>query len=82
MLLQNADYLVIAIYAVLVAYLGFYARKKVKNLEDYFAGGRKVPWWMAAISHHMSGYSAFAFVGHATIAYMSGFSIWTFLYLK
>ncbi|MCB9059020.1 MAG: Na+:solute symporter [Calditrichae bacterium] len=78
MLLQNADYLVIAIYAVLVAYLGFYARKKVKNLEDYFAGGRKVPWWMAAISHHMSGYSAFAFVGHATIAYMSGFSIWTF----
>ena len=33
---------------------------------------------MAAISHHMSGYSAFAFVGHATIAYMSGFSIWTF----
>jgi len=78
MLLQNADYIVIFIYAILVAYLGFYARKKVKNLEDYFAGGRSVPWWMAAISHHMSGYSAFAFVGHATIAYMSGFSIWTF----
>jgi SSS family solute:Na+ symporter len=78
MLLQNADYIVIAIYAILVAFLGFYAKKKVKNLEDYFAGGRKVPWWMAAISHHMSGYSAFAFVGHASIAYMSGFSIWTF----
>ena len=78
MLLQKADYIVIVIYALLVAFLGFYAKKKVKNLEDYFAGGRNVPWWMAAISHHMSGYSAFAFVGHATIAYMSGFSIWTF----
>lgn len=78
MLLQNADYIVILIYAVLMAVLGLYAKKKVKNVEDYFAGGRNVPWWMAAISHHMSGYSAFAFVGHATIAYLSGFSIWTF----
>jgi len=78
MLLQNADYVVILIYTVLMAFLGFYAKQKVKNTEDYFAGGRNVPWWMAAISHHMSGYSAFAFVGHATIAYTSGFSIWTF----
>ncbi|MGD8780818.1 MAG: Na+:solute symporter [Ignavibacteria bacterium] len=78
MLLQSADYLVILIYTVLVSLLGYYAKSKVKNIEDYFAGGRSVPWWMAAVSHHMSGYSAFAFVGHATVAYMSGFSIWTF----
>ncbi|MFA7421467.1 MAG: sodium/solute symporter [Melioribacteraceae bacterium] len=78
MLLGNADYIVILIYTILVSWLGYYAKRKVKNIEDYFAGGRSVPWWMAAISHHMSGYSAFAFVGHATIAYMSGFSIWTF----
>ena len=78
MLLQSADYIVIIIYTLLVSFLGYYAKSKVKNIEDYFAGGRSVPWWMAAISHHMSGYSAFAFVGHATVAYMSGFSIWTF----
>lgn len=78
MLLQSTDYAVIIIYTILVSLLGYYAKSKVKNLEDYFAGGRNVPWWMAAISHHMSGYSAFAFVGHATVAYMSGFSIWTF----
>ncbi|MFA7288919.1 MAG: sodium:solute symporter family protein [Melioribacteraceae bacterium] len=78
MLLQNADYVVILIYTILVSAIGYYAKSKVKNMEDYFAGGRSVPWWMAAISHHMSGYSAFAFVGHATVAYMSGFSIWTF----
>ncbi|HOC24813.1 MAG TPA: sodium/solute symporter [bacterium] len=70
--------MVILIYALFMGYLGYYAKRRVQNVEDYFAGGRKVPWWMAAISHHMSGYSAFAFVGHATIAYMSGFSIWTF----
>ncbi|MBU1098052.1 MAG: hypothetical protein CVV23_05080 [Ignavibacteriae bacterium HGW-Ignavibacteriae-2] len=78
MLLQSADYIVILAYTILVSLIGYYAKSKVKNIEDYFAGGRNVPWWMAAVSHHMSGYSAFAFVGHATVAYLSGFSIWTF----
>ncbi len=78
MILTTADYIVILVYTILMVFLGLYAKSKVKNMEDYFAGGRKVPWWMAAISHHMSGYSAFAFVGHATIAYLYGFSVWTF----
>ncbi len=77
-MLVTADYIVILLYTILMIFIGIYAKSKVKNLEDYFKGGGKVPWWMAAISHHMSGYSAFAFVGHATIAYMYGFSVWTF----
>ena len=77
-MLQKADYIVILFYAILVASLGMYAKRKVKNMVDYFAGGCKGPWWMAAISHHMSGYSTFVFVGHATIAYTRRFSIWTF----
>ena len=36
-----------------------------------------MPWWMAAISHHMSGYSAFAFVGYASVAYTIGFATYT-----
>lgn len=81
MLLTFGDYSVIIVYTILMIFLGIYAKSKVKNMEDYFAGGKKVPWWMAAISHHMSGYSAFAFVGHATIAYLYGFSVWTFFAL-
>lgn len=78
MTLEWPDYIVILGYMCLVAYLGYYAKSKVRNMDDFFAGGKSVPWWMAAISHHMSGYSAFAFVGHATVGYLSGFSIWTF----
>jgi SSS family solute:Na+ symporter len=81
MLLTSADYIVVLIFAIMMVLLGIYSRSKVKNTEDYFAGGKRVPWWMAAISHHMSGYSAFAFVGHATIAYLYGFSVWTFFAL-
>lgn len=76
-MLQTADYVVVAMYALVVAALGYTAKRLVKNVEDYFTGGRRVPWWMAAISHHVSGYSAFAFVGYASVAYTTGFAIWT-----
>ena len=76
-MLTPVDYVVVAIYGVLVAGLGYAAKRLVHNTEDYFTGGRKVPWWMAAISHHVSGYSAFAFVGYASVAYTTGFAIWT-----
>ncbi|NIA28965.1 MAG: hypothetical protein GWP06_03520 [Actinobacteria bacterium] len=77
-MLTLIDYLVVIIYGVLVAFLGYIAKLKVKNADDYFAGGKKVPWWIAAIFHHMSGYSAFVFVGMGTIAYGSGLSAYVF----
>lgn len=76
-MLSSADYIVIALYFVLTAAIGFVAKRMIHGLEDYFAAGRKVPWWVAALSHHVSGYSAFAFVGYASVAYSVGFNIWT-----
>lgn len=75
--LATADYVAIGIYMVLVFGIGGYARRLIGGIEDYFACGRRVPWWMAAISHHVSGYSAFAFVGFASVGYSYGFSVWT-----
>ena len=77
-MLSSIDYGIIFFYGVLVAFLGYIAKRLVKNPDDYFAGGKKVPWWLAAISHHVSGYSAFAFVGLGTLAYTGGISAWTF----
>lgn len=77
-MLTTIDYTVVVFYGILVAILGYIAKRFVKNPEDYFAGGKKVPWWLAAISHHMSGYSAFVFVGTGSLAYAYGFSAWIF----
>ncbi len=77
-MLSSIDYGVVIVYGVIVAFLGYFAKRLVKSPDDYFAGGKKVPWWMAAISHHVSGYSAFAFVGLGTLAYTGGLSAWTF----
>jgi SSS family solute:Na+ symporter len=76
-LFTTADWLVVVAFFGLMASLGFITRRYIHGLDDYFAGGHNIPWWLAAISHHVSGYSAFAFVGYASLAYKVGFNIWT-----
>lgn len=72
MILGKIDFSVIAVYMAGVAFLGYIAKRMVKTPEDYFAGGKRVPWWMAAVSHHVSGYSAVLFVAHTSKAYQWG----------
>ncbi len=49
--LNTFDYAVIAIYFTILVGLGFYlSRKAAASLEDYFLGGKKLPWWALGIS--------------------------------
>jgi Na+/proline symporter len=45
------DYLIIGSYFAVLVGVGFYYRKMASNsLDDYFLGGRKLPWWALGIS--------------------------------
>jgi SSS family solute:Na+ symporter len=66
------DYVVIFGYFALVLLIGLYFRRQQKTAGDFFAGGHQVPWWLAGISHYMSGFSAFTFVVYSEIAYRYG----------
>ncbi len=70
--LTPSDLVVIGGYFLLVIWVGLYFRKRMKALEDYFAGGHNVPWWLAGVSHYMSSFSAFSFVAYAQMAYTYG----------
>jgi len=72
--LGAADYLVIAGYCLLVLWIGLWFRKRLSTVDDYFAGGHQVPWWLAGISHYMSSFSAFSFIAYTQIAYLYGFT--------
>lgn len=74
--MTSIDYMVIAAYGVIIAWLGVMAGRRSTNVEEYFAAGHRLPWWMAAISHHVSGYSAVVFVGFAGKAASAGLSMW------
>lgn len=45
------DYTVIAAYVAIMVIVGYYSQKRgQENLEDYFTGGKDLPWWLIGIS--------------------------------
>ncbi len=50
-LLNSVDYSVILIYLLVLIWMGFYLQKKAsKSLQDYYLGGKTLPWWAMGIS--------------------------------
>ena len=70
--LTTLDIAVLGVYAVLLIGVGLVMGKKVKNAGDFFSGGKKVPWWMGAISSYMAMISCFVFIAYAQIGYEDG----------
>ncbi len=49
--LGTLDYVVIAVYFSMLVSLGLYLRKRASaSMEDYFLGGRRLPWWLIGFS--------------------------------
>ena len=70
--LQTLDYTAIAVYMLLMAGIGLFLGRFVKNIGDYFKGGNSIPWVSGAISNFMTKFSTFIFVAYAGIAYSDG----------
>ncbi|HEY5551827.1 MAG TPA: sodium:solute symporter [Opitutaceae bacterium] len=57
-------------WVIIVAYLGFTAgigvyylfRQKKHNNDDFFLGGRTIPWWAAGVSLYATGTSAISYI--------------------
>lgn len=70
--LTTLDYWAIAIYMILMAGIGLFLGKFIRNIGDYFKGGNAIPWVSGAISNFMTKFSTFIFVAYAGIAYEHG----------
>jgi SSS family transporter len=70
--LSLSDLIVIGGYLLLVLGIGIFYRRRIHSTEDYFAGGHQVPWWLAGVSHYISGASALSFVAYAQLGYTYG----------
>jgi SSS family transporter len=71
-MLSIYDYIVIAFYFLFTLSLGFVFKRLNKGGTDYFAGGRKMNWWLLGASSFVSNFSAWAFTGAAGMAYSFG----------
>lgn len=74
--MQLIDWIVLGLYFMLLILIGFIAYKRVSNSADFFTAGGKLPWWLAGVSHHVSGYSGAVFIAYAGIAYTHGLTIY------
>ena len=69
--MATIDYCVIAAYLVIVTGLGVFLRKLAgRNLESYFLGGKRIPWWALAASGAVSNFDITGTMWMVTVLYL------------
>ncbi len=76
MTLHRIDLVVVLLFFACMIIIGILSYFKSRNAEDYFVAGGRLPWWLAGISHHVSGHSGAVFVAYAAVAYTHGFTMY------
>jgi SSS family transporter len=61
--LSALDWFVIAAYLAATIGMGLWISRKQDDLDDYFLGGRGIPWWAALLSMVATEISAATFLG-------------------
>jgi hypothetical protein len=57
------DLVIVVLYMLAMVSIGFVFMRFNKGASDYFKGGNRIPWLVAALSCFMSGFSAWTFTG-------------------
>ncbi|MCL6516651.1 sodium:solute symporter family protein [Alicyclobacillus sp.] len=74
--MSGLDWFILIAYFFVMIGIGIWSYRRVGSADEYFTTGGKMPWWLAGVSHHMSGYSAAVFVAYAAVAYTNGFTLY------
>ena len=70
--MHAVDFLIIAIYFVVVLAIGFYLKRYTKSSEDFFMAGRDITAWVAGLSFICANLGALELMGWAASAYQYG----------
>ena len=66
--------IVLAIYFSILLGIGFFASKKITNIYDYYVGGKKLGYWIAALSARSTGESGWLLIGVTGMGALIGVS--------
>ena len=59
----TVNYFVLVSYLAFMVWIGFHFAKKNKTTNDYFRGGKQIPWWAAGCSIFATMLSSLTFTG-------------------
>lgn len=68
-MLSALDYIVIVVYLIGVAVLGISLGGRQRSTDDYFLGGRNLPWWAVCFSVVATETSTLTIIGVPAVAY-------------
>ncbi|MFN4144508.1 MAG: sodium:solute symporter family transporter [Runella sp.] len=72
------DYVVLALYFLLMMWIGWWSSRHQKSTNDYFKGGEKIPGWATGLSIFGAKLSAITFIGIPAKTYAKD---WTYFFM-
>lgn len=69
-----SKYLILALYFGILFLIGYLSSKKIKDIKDYYVGGKKLGFWVVAFSTRATGESAWLLLGLTGLGAMVGIS--------
>jgi len=66
--------IVLSIYVLILLVIGIFASKRIKNIEDFYVGGKKIGFWAVAFSARATGESGWLLIGLTGMGAMAGLS--------
>ena len=67
-------YIILALYFLILFLIGIYSSKQIKDIKDYYVGGKKLGYWVVAFSTRATGESAWLLLGLTGLGAMVGYS--------
>ncbi|MDX1350442.1 MAG: sodium/proline symporter [Putridiphycobacter sp.] len=65
---------VLAIYVGILFLIGIFASRKIKGMNDYYVGGKKMGFWAVAFSARATGESGWLLIGLTGMGAIAGYS--------
>ena len=66
--------LILLFYFGILFSIGWWSSKKIKDIKDYFVGGKKLGYWVVAFSTRATGESAWLLLGLTGLGAVAGIS--------
>jgi len=63
------EYVILGIYLAILLGIGIFFLRKERSSEEFFLGGRRVPWWAVGISIYGTSTSAISFMAIPAMTY-------------
>lgn len=71
---MTVKYLILFLYLAALFFIGVFASRRIKNIGDYYVGGKSLNFWIVAFSSRATGESAWLLLGLTGMGAISGVS--------